>query len=479
VRRLVAVVALLAVAAVVVVIAAGGGGRATRPAGPVREGLPAYFPRDAALVAVVDGGLDDAHRHAATALLTRLGLWPPPGSAPPRKHAQRRRAHRRHRGARRRAAKAPSLAALIGDSSLAVGVERRTGLGRAATRRAAVLVVRPADARSATRFVRRPPRGLSAELDRGVLVVARSRADVAAAIAARRSPRRLRAADFTRRFAGLPAGGPGLRLAADPRALIAATPSLRGALNVKWVGALRRAALTMRVAPYGFSVSMRVATDPRALSDADLPLAPGAGAAPPVIGRRGEGAIGIRDPARALAFAMTVFRAAAPRRAAELALIARALRARGVDLRADVIGRLGAVASIAFNRRTHDWALRIALLDAAGVRAALVRLAGSLPDLAAAVGIRGVGLATPDVGASFYALARPTARVIVFGVVGTSFVAATQPKRAAQLVSEPSRTIVGARGSLVASIPIDGDRLTGSLTVAANGITGRGRLTLR
>jgi hypothetical protein len=88
-------------------------------------------------------------------------------------------------------------------------------------------------------------------------------------------------------------------------------------------------------------------------------------------------------------------------------------------------------------------------------------LAPALPALGATFGVKGLGVATPMEGESFYALAKPNAKTAVFGVVGDSFVAASQAQRAAQLSSEATHTLPGARGSAV--MTVDARDLVGRL----------------
>jgi hypothetical protein len=95
------------------------------------------------------------------------------------------------------------------------------------------------------------------------------------------------------------------------------------------------------------------------------------------------------------------------------------------------------------------------------VQVALATLAPVLPDMAAALGVPGVGIATPQAGESFYALARPNGKMVVFGLVGGSVVAASEPRRAAGLASEPTSTAPGPQASAV--VTLDARQLAGKL----------------
>src|SRR5204862_1516221 len=92
---------------------------------------------------------------------------------------------------------------------------------------------------------------------------------------------------------------------------------------------------------------------------------------------------------------------------------------------------------------------RFPLPHSAARGTALRQVAASLPDLAAALGFRGLGVATPDVSDPFYALARAHGPTVVFGVVGSALIAASSPHRAAALVTEATHT---GRGALAATV---------------------------
>ena len=114
---------------------------------------------------------------------------------------------------------------------------------------------------------------------------------------------------------------------------------------------------------------------------------------------------------------------------------------KGVDLEKQVPHHLAQNASLAIDPATKEFALRAPLNESRDVRDALTVLAPRLPDIAALLGIKGVGVASPQPGENFYALAKPNAKTVVFGVVGNSLVAASQAGRASGLASEATHTI--------------------------------------
>jgi hypothetical protein len=450
-RRALAALALLAVCIAVVAIVLTGGGR-QRATSPLDDAL-GYFPRHAPLVAAVETDPDGPQGEALATLLSRV-----PVATALLEHATA--------GLSVGGFDARDLSRLRGNP-LVAGLERAPGVK--SWRSELVVAIRVPDPDKAKQLLlrqhdllprrqARPPRifqsrsggRFAAAVDGTVLVAGGSRAAVAKAIAQRRSAERMRASEFEHDLAGLPPGA-GVRVDADPRALIAADPRLRRALRVPWITSLRRAAATVKAEADGIALTLRVRTDPRGLSSADLPLSPGTRPLP-VIGRAGEVAIGVADPARLVRFALAVERALAPERAARAAELARIVRGRGVDLARDFLARLGGTAALALDPVGRSLALRVPVREPAAFTAALDRVADSLPDLAAALGIRGLGVATPEAGGRFYALARAHGTTLVFGVVGSALIAASRPRRAAALVSEGTRVVPRLGGALVATV---------------------------
>jgi hypothetical protein len=101
----------------------------------------------------------------------------------------------------------------------------------------------------------------------------------------------------------------------------------------------------------------------------------------------------------------------------------------------------------------HGFAGRADLNESNDVKSSLMTLTPSLPAAAALFGIKGLGIATPESGESFYALARPKGGTVVFGVVGNTLVVSSDAARAAGLASEPTHTAPGGvKGAVVVTI---------------------------
>jgi hypothetical protein len=145
----------------------------------------------------------------------------------------------------------------------------------------------------------RPRNGAAAGKRDGVVVVASSPGDLRAAFAAAAEPSSRYARErFDRRFAGLPDNA-SVRVAFDPRKLLAArAPQLA---DTRWVGSLRDGAAVIATKGAQLRMPFRVTGDPVGLNADDLPVA--AGPQPPAARGSAPIVIGLRDPARTLAFA--------------------------------------------------------------------------------------------------------------------------------------------------------------------------------
>jgi hypothetical protein len=166
----------------------------------------------------------------------------------------------------------------------------------------AVVALRGSDAWLAFATDEPAPRvgpGAAAGKGDGVVVVAPTRADVAASIANAKQPAaRYARATFDKRFAGLPKDGT-VRVAFDPRKLVASrAPQIA---TSKWVSSLRDGAAVLTTAGTQLHLPFRITADPVGLSPDDLPLA--TGAEPPTARGTGPLVIGLRDPAHTLRFA--------------------------------------------------------------------------------------------------------------------------------------------------------------------------------
>jgi hypothetical protein len=130
-----------------------------------------------------------------------------------------------------------------------------------------------------------------------------------------------------------------------------------------------------------------------------------------------------------------------------------ALEPRGIDLERQIPHHLKDAGVVAYDPVTGAFAARGDLNEAGDVKSALTQLTPALPAVGALFGIKGLGVATPEAGENFYALARPNGRTVIFGVVGNWLVAATDASRAARLASAPTHNAPGGvRGAAVVTV---------------------------
>ncbi|MEA2467654.1 MAG: hypothetical protein QOJ57_1780 [Thermoleophilaceae bacterium] len=276
----------------------------------------------------------------------------------------------------------------------------------------------------------------------GTLVSARSEADMTAALKRAGSGDHMTEQDFTDALGDLDDGAL-VRITGNLQALLA-DPSAAAARKVKWVSALRTFGFTMAAQSDGIELAFDVKTE-GALQDSDLPLAAGSDSAP-VVRRAGEVGIGLRNPAQIVTFAQTAAQLTDPAGYAKFkrkkATLAKQL---GINIDRDVIGQFtgNSAVSVALN---GDFAVRADLRDPAAAEATLKKAA---PRLVKAAKGKSLGLSTPKNGKGFYALAQANGKKVVFGVVGKTFVAATDAARAAQFAGQSPSIVSGAKGALV------------------------------
>jgi hypothetical protein len=293
-------------------------------------------------------------------------------------------------------------------------------------------------------------------VDGRMIVASANREVLEHALALRRGDTRMRTEDFTADLAGLPSGGL-VRVSADPRMMLGADQRFRPALTVKWISALRRMGAVAKASDTGLTLDLRVASDKTVLKDADLPLAPKPESLP-LIGTKSEVQVALAQPDRLVRLAVAMWHAMSPVKAAALDKA----QPPGVDLERQIPHHLVGPAAFAIDPVTRSFESRSVLIEAGDVRDALTVLAPKLPDLGALFGIKGLGVGSPAPGENFYALANTKGPMAVFGVVGNSLVAASDPSHAAGLASEPTHTAPGdPKGAAV--ITVDARNLAGNL----------------
>lgn len=232
------------------------------------------------------------------------------------------------------------------------------------------------------------------------------------------------------------------------QSLLGGSRRARGAREVKWIGAIQSIGLNASVQDGGITIDFRVHTDPKGLTDADLPIAPGADA-PAIVERPGEIGIGVRDIGQIVGFIEKVAQAVDPSRYRDY-LAAKALLEKRlhVDVQKDLLDQLSGDISASVSR-SGDYGVRVEPKDPAAFERTLARIAGALPSLAKGFGLGDVSLERPKGGEDLYALARPDGKGVVFGVKRGVFVVASDARRVASLALDKPAHVTGAKGSVV------------------------------
>jgi Protein of unknown function (DUF3352) len=216
------------------------------------------------------------------------------------------------------------------------------------------------------------------------------------------------------------------------------------ARKIKWLSALSTFGLTLRAEPDGIAYDFKAKTDSSGLTSKDLPLASGT-ASPPVVKRAGEVAFGVRGPAQIVSFAQQAAQITNPKGYGKyLRDKVKLSKQLGVDVDRDLIGQLTGNATVSISV-DGGVAVKADVRDPATAAATLTKVAPRLPKLA-----RGRGKTeTLSSSGPLYTLTQPNGKKVVFGVIGKSFVVASDAARAVQIAGQSPSPVAGAKGSLV------------------------------
>jgi hypothetical protein len=253
---------------------------------------------------------------------------------------------------------------------------------------------------------------------------------------------------FNEGLSGLPDGALA-RVYLDVEELLKSDPESADARRIKWIAALRKAGLTVTAKDNAIDIDFRARTEGD-LSDDDLPIASG-DQAPPVVRRRGEVGLGIRDLAHIVHFAENAGQAIDPSGFGDYEQAKKTIdKQLGVSLDNDLIAQLtGDVsATVALD---GGFGVRAELKDPQAFEKTLAKVADVLPSFAEGAGFGTVGLSKPKAGQKFYALAQPDGDAVIFGVVDGVLVVANDAKRAAAVAAAEPAEVSGASGSVTLS----------------------------
>ena len=288
--------------------------------------------------------------------------------------------------------------------------------------------------------------GDSFAIDGDVLVVAGSKRELEAALATRNGDDSLTEEHFDAGTEGMSKDAL-VRVFVDIGELLRSSPDAKPALKSKWVSALRTGGIALTFEADRVAIDVDVDTDPDGLTDADLPIASGAGS-PRVLDRDGEINLALRDPSQVLEFAQTTAKAIDPNGFGSFeAGKAQIERRLGIDLDEDLIDQLDGdlQVSIGLNGK---FGARAALKDPAEVQRTLTKLEDVLPSIVAGATGETVDLTRRG---DLYEVTTGSGDRIVFGVVEDVLVLANDPEIAGTLATEATKAVAGAKGALVLS----------------------------
>ncbi len=281
-----------------------------------------------------------------------------------------------------------------------------------------------------------------------LIVFANDEAQLKSALARADGDDHLDEQTFNDGLSGLP--DPALaRVYVDVEALLKRDPSASDARRVKWIAALRQVGATVTAKDNALDVDFRARTEGD-LSEEDLPIASG-DEAPPVIKRRGEVGLGIRDLAHIVHFAENAGQSIDPSGFGDYERAKKTIdKQLGVSLDDDLIAQLtgNVSATVALD---GGFGVRAELKDPQAFEKTLAKVADVLPSFAEGAGFGTVGLSKPKAGQKFYALAQPDGDAVVFGVVNGVLVVANDAKRAAAVAAAEPVDVPGASGSVTLS----------------------------
>lgn len=288
--------------------------------------------------------------------------------------------------------------------------------------------------------------GDSFAIDGDVLVVAGTKRELEAALATRNGDDGMTEEDFDAGTEGVSKDAL-LRVFVDVGGLLRTSPDAKPALKSKWVAALRTAGIALTFEADQVAIDVDVNTDPDGLTDADLPIASGAGS-PQVLDRDGEINLALRDPSQVLEFAQTTAKAIDPNGFSSFeAGKAQIERRLGIDLDEDLVDQLDGDLHVSVGL-DGKFGARAALKDPAELQQTLTKLEDVLPSIAEGATGETVDLAKRG---DLYEVTTGGGDKIAFGVVQDVFVLSNDPAIAGALATEATRSVAGAKGALVLS----------------------------
>jgi Protein of unknown function (DUF3352) len=289
--------------------------------------------------------------------------------------------------------------------------------------------------------------GDSFAVEGDVLVVAGSKQELERALESRDGDDRMTEEDFDAGTEGVPRDAL-LRVYLDVGGLLRASGEAKEALKVKWVEALRTAGIALSFERDRVAIDLDVDTDPDGLTDADVPIATGAGS-PRVLDRDGEIGVAMRDLAHVLSFARATAKAVDADGSANLdTSIAQIESQIDVDVEKDLLSQLEDEVAMTVGL-DGEFGARAKLEDPAKLQRTLTKLATVLSRLAGGGDDDQADFTEPEADGDLYELTTDDGERFAFGVVGDVFVISNDPATAKSLATDRTAAVPGAKGALV------------------------------
>jgi hypothetical protein len=247
--------------------------------------------------------------------------------------------------------------------------------------------------------------------------------------------------------------------------------------QIPWFDALRTFGATISFRSHRALLDFRVNTDPKGLSDADLPFATGA-QAPKVLRRNGQIVGANRNQSLTTAFLYRLAETALPN-SRFVRDVHRAESRLGIDFVSEVLRQFDGPSASSVSLDGKTYAARSAVSDPEALRRLLPRLAAHLPRLVVglqglhsegeallfvfapdALTAQGTGVTVTRVGDLWRVrgLTGEGPNQLYFGVLGKVFVVASDPALAHRVANEPVVAVPGARGAGVAEVDLSSQR---------------------
>jgi uncharacterized protein DUF3352 len=295
-----------------------------------------------------------------------------------------------------------------------------------------------------------------------VLVFADGKQELEAALQQRGRDDRLTEDTFNSSLSGLNTNALA-RAYFNVQALINGDPSTAAARKVKYVAALRTFGLTASSESDGIAVDFNLKTDSSQLQDSDLPIATG-DASPPVSGKPGEIAFGIRGLDQTERFAESVAQTISPSSYGDFQQAKATLGKQiGIDVDKDLIGQLSGNTMVALDTNGH-YAARSEPKDPTAFAGTLRKFSRVAATFAQGAGLPGAKLTRVR---GLYKLSGSNGQTIYYGMVGNVFVVSNQLSRLAQLAAESPTAVPGAKGAI--AINTDAGKLVAQIVQQATG----------